>query len=66
MGGEPCIRDTRIPVWLLVSYNSQGLSDSDLLVQYPSLRAADLTAAWEYFAVNFESIHRQNARHRAA
>ncbi|MCU0542788.1 MAG: DUF433 domain-containing protein [Oscillatoriaceae cyanobacterium Prado104] len=28
MGGEACIRQTRIPVWLLVSYRRQGASDT--------------------------------------
>ena len=25
MGGEACIRETRIPIWLLVSYRNMGL-----------------------------------------
>lgn len=55
MGGDACIRNTRIPVWLLVSYKMQGMTDSELLVNYPILNAADLIAAWDYFAANAES-----------
>jgi uncharacterized protein (DUF433 family) len=48
MGGAACIRDTRIPVWLLVSYLRMGLSEAKLLDNYPSLTATDLTNAWSY------------------
>lgn len=30
MGGDACIRQTRIPVWLLVSLRQQGASDAYL------------------------------------
>ena len=30
-GGEPCIRKTRIPVWLLVQCRNLGMSDAELL-----------------------------------
>lgn len=47
-GGEACIRDTRITVWLLYSLRQQGAPDSELLENYPSLSQEDLDAAWEY------------------
>lgn len=31
MGGDACIAGTRIPVWLLVNYRSQGANDADIL-----------------------------------
>src|SRR5579884_2866881 len=37
MGDDACTRDTRIPVWLLVEYKRQGLSDGELLQAYPTL-----------------------------
>jgi uncharacterized protein (DUF433 family) len=49
MGGAACIRETRIPVWLLVSFKMQGMSNGELLRAYPTLEAADLAAAWGYF-----------------
>jgi uncharacterized protein (DUF433 family) len=66
MGGDACIRDTRIPVWLLVEYKRQGMTDSELLQSYPSLNAADLIAAWDYFAANSQEIERQMQEHEEA
>jgi uncharacterized protein (DUF433 family) len=57
-GGDACVRDTRIPVWVLVNYRRLGGSDADLLSNYPSLTAADLEAAWEYAAGNADEINR--------
>jgi uncharacterized protein (DUF433 family) len=47
-GGDACIRDTRIMVWLLVTLASQGMTDTELLENYPELTLADLAAAREY------------------
>jgi uncharacterized protein (DUF433 family) len=58
MGGEACIRDTRIPVWLLVSYSRMGLSEAKLLDNYPSLTATDLVNAWSYASANPDEIER--------
>jgi uncharacterized protein (DUF433 family) len=55
-GGDACIRTTRIPVWLLVGYRKDGLSDAELLEAYPSLTLADLSAAWWYYAENRAEI----------
>ena len=48
-GGDACIANTRIMVWLLVAYKKGGMSDEDLLRNYPSLNAEELAAAWEYY-----------------
>ena len=48
MGGSACIRQTRIPVWLLEQARRQGTSEAELLRNYPQLTAADLTNAWDY------------------
>jgi uncharacterized protein (DUF433 family) len=48
LGGEACLVRTRIPVWLLVQARRLGSSEADLLKNYPSLRAEDLTNAWNY------------------
>jgi uncharacterized protein (DUF433 family) len=55
-GGDACIRDTRIPVWLLVSYQKQGLSDAKILEAYPDLNAVDLANAWIYAESHPEEI----------
>jgi uncharacterized protein (DUF433 family) len=57
-GGDACIRDSRIPVWVLVNYRRLGGSDADLLRDYPSLTPADLEAAWGYSAAHPEEIDR--------
>jgi uncharacterized protein (DUF433 family) len=62
MGGEACIRETRIPVWLLVSYSRLGLSEAKLLENYPILSAHDLVNAWNYAAVHSEEIDAAIAR----
>jgi uncharacterized protein (DUF433 family) len=48
-GGYPRVRNTRIPVWTLVSLRNQGATDRELLDDYPSLKLEDLTAVWEYY-----------------
>jgi len=48
-GGQPRIRNTRIPVWTLVSFRQQGANDTELLQNYPSLTSEDLITAWDYY-----------------
>ncbi len=57
-GGDACVRETRIPVWVLVGYRRLEASDADILASYPSLTPADLEAAWNYAAANREEIDR--------
>jgi len=56
MGGEACIRKTRIPVWLLVSYRCQGASDAHILEGHPDISAADLVNAFSYADTHFDEI----------
>jgi uncharacterized protein (DUF433 family) len=58
-GGEPCIVRTRIPVWILERARSQGVSEADLLRNYPTLRAEDLANAWAYVRVHRTEIDQQ-------
>lgn len=58
-GGDPCIVRTRIPVWVLEEYRRLGMSESDLLRNYPSLRAEDLVNAWAYVRAHPDEIDRQ-------
>ena len=66
MGGDACIRQSRIPVWLLVSLRDQGASDAYLLEDYPTLTATDLVTAWQYAAVFPDEIEAAIARQEAA
>lgn len=56
MGGDACIANTRIPIWLLASYRQQGMRDGQILAGYPDLTAADLVAAWAYAKVHADEI----------
>ena len=66
MGGDACIRQTRIPVWLLVSLRQQGASEAYLLEDYPTLTAADLVNGWLYAEAYPEEIEAAIARQEAA
>ena len=48
-GGHACVRNTRIPVWTLVSLRQQGATEQELLNNYPGLALDDLTAVWGYY-----------------
>ena len=56
VGGDACIRRTRIAVWMVVGYRKLGLTDDQLLEAYPGLNRADLQVAWEYYAANRDEI----------
>ncbi|MBT7064854.1 MAG: DUF433 domain-containing protein [Verrucomicrobia bacterium] len=58
-GGEPCVVRTRIPVWTLVQGRRLGVSESDLLMAYPSLHAEDLAEAWSYYRSHPQDIDAQ-------
>lgn len=47
-GGQPRIAGTRIPVAVLLRCRALGYSDERVLEGYPSLKKADLAAAWKY------------------
>jgi len=66
MGGDACIRQTRIPVWLLVSLRQQGATDAFLLEDYPELTAADLANAWLYASTHEAEIAAAIQRQEAA
>jgi uncharacterized protein (DUF433 family) len=59
MGGAACIRQTRIPVWLLYRARQLGLSEGDLLKSYPGLNAEDLVNVWKYAASHAKEIEAQ-------
>ena len=48
MGGEPCIRGTRIPVTLVLDWLASGESMEDILEEYPTLTEDDVRAAIAY------------------
>jgi uncharacterized protein (DUF433 family) len=49
-GGSACLINTRIPVWILVEARQLGITEAELLQDYPHISAADLVNAWAYAA----------------
>jgi uncharacterized protein (DUF433 family) len=59
LGGEACLGNRRIAVWMVVRGRQLGLTDEELKTHYvPPLSADDLSAAWKYFEENPEEIER--------
>ena len=50
MVGKPVIRGTRIPVELIVRMLAQGISEDDILQEYPRLAREDIRASLAYAA----------------
>ena len=48
--GQPCVKGTRIMVWLIVQYLANGDSAEDILVAYPALTREDIQACLAYAA----------------
>jgi len=65
-GGSACIRRTRIPVWLLEQMRRLGVTEADLLQNYPSLQAEDLVNAWAYVRLHPEEIERDIEENESA
>ena len=55
-GGDAVIVRTRIPVWSLEGYRRLGWGDTEILENFPSLRASDLVQAWAYIAAHRAEI----------
>ena len=47
-GGDACVTGTRIPVWVLERSRQLGISDQEILEDYPSISWRQLLAAWQY------------------
>ena len=48
--GEPCIKNTRVPVSMIVGSIADGDTTEDILAAYPSLSSKDVQAALHYAA----------------
>lgn len=51
MGGRACIRGTRIPVSVILKLMAGGMSDEQILADYPDLEQTDLDQSIEYAAL---------------
>ena len=50
-GGKPCIKGTRITVYDILEYLAGGMTEAQLLEDFPSLRPDDVRAALAFAAV---------------
>ena len=50
MGGMPCIRGLRIPLATVVGMIADGMSEEDILKDYPDLETEDIRQALRYAA----------------
>ncbi len=48
--GKPCIKGTRIPVYLIASLVAEGESAESIVKDYPSITDDDIKAAVQYAA----------------
>lgn len=49
-GGKPCIKGTRIWVALVLDFLASGMTETELLAEYPQLTHEDVLAAIAYGA----------------
>ena len=54
MGGVPCIRGLRVPVATVVGMVAEGMSNSEILADYPDLQHEDIDEALRYVSAVHE------------
>ena len=58
MGGRACVRGMRIPVSLVVNLVANGMSEKEIISEYPDLEPEDINQALKYAAwLTSEEIH---------
>lgn len=50
MGGKPCIRGLRITVYNVLDYLASGMSEAEILADFPDLTHDDLRACLAFAA----------------
>ena len=55
-GGHARIRNTRVPVWTIISFQHQGADDAELLANFPALMPDDLDNVRVYYTNNQAEI----------
>lgn len=48
--GQPCVRGLRITVWDVLSWLAAGMSEKEILDDYPELESDDFRAVYEFAA----------------
>ena len=63
MGGKPCIRGLRFTVYDLASYLASGMTEAEILAEFPYLEKEDFQAVYQFFASLPERIAVLEAAH---
>lgn len=50
MGGKPCVRGLRIPVYDVLDYLASGMTEAEILADFPDLSAEDIRACLAFAA----------------
>ena len=50
MGGKPCVRGLRITVYDVLDYLASGMTEQEILADFPDLTAEDLRACLAFAA----------------
>ena len=58
-GGEPCIKRTRIPVYIILSHLASGDDDETILENFPRLKKEDIEACRQYAEIRAERKRRR-------
>jgi uncharacterized protein (DUF433 family) len=48
--GQPCVRGLRITVWDVLSWLASGMTEQEILADYPELQPDDFRAVYEFAA----------------
>jgi uncharacterized protein (DUF433 family) len=57
MGGVPCIRDLRMPVATIVNKIASGMTEDDILNDFPDLEREDIRESLRYAAAILNERH---------
>lgn len=55
-GGKPCVKGTRITVYDVLEYLAGGMTEAQILRDFPSLAREDIKAALEFAAARERKI----------
>ncbi len=56
--GQPVVRGLRYPVWVVLEYLASGMTEAEILADYPDLEAEDLRACQAYAASLLQKMGR--------
>lgn len=57
-GGRPCIRNLRISVYDVLGWLASGMTEAEILADYPELEREDFLACFAYAAQREQQIFR--------